>query len=564
MGKWATLPLAFLLLLALYVPQIQALDPVESYSIAFGDWGVPTPFHHKRGPSYVLTTFIWDTLAWKDKEGLKPWLASRWVSLENASKWVVVIRQGVKWHDGKPFTVDDVAFTFEYVKRYPLPFGATMVSSFVKKVIVLNETAVEIRLSEPFPDFDEVVLGELLILPKHIWENVTNPWDYNGKDAFVGTGPYRLVEYKKGEYYHLEANRDYMMGEPIVKELYLKAVGGPMQGDASLALKSNDVDAASFFGSEADVVRIFYEDKSFKVLEGSSYWVLLLLFNCDRYPFTLPEFRRSFAFAINRSEIVDKVLHGGGEVASLGITHPESKWYAPDIPNYKYDPEKAREILDKLGFVDKDGDGVRETPNGTKLSFTLLCVKKYSREAELIKKDLANVGIKVSIKPLDVKPMDQLLEKGGFYLAITGHGGVSSFWPGIKSTVDWPAHTYKNEKFYSLFKEFYTTTDDNRRKNLAHQLQKIIAEDLPVLPLYYPKTFCVYSTKKPVDWYWTPGGIANGIPLWWNKAALLQQRPTASTQGGEENASWVPLLALVVLLAALSMFIWIRRREKSG
>ncbi len=557
------------LILLLLIPVIPSLseseNQIDTYSIAFGDWGVPTPFHHHRGPSYVLTSFIWDTLIWKDDKGFIPWLADNWTSSKDGLVWFIHLRRGVYWHDGLPLTAKDVAFTFNYLKKYPFPFGAPEVSIYLKSAKALNSSKVEIDLKEPYSDFISVFLGEVQIIPEHIWGNVTNPLKYMDKKAFIGSGPYKFVEYKKGEYYLLEANENYFMGAPIVKKLYLKAVGGPMGGDASLALKSGEVDAASFYGSDVDVVSTFKGSSSYKILEGHSYWVLELIFNCKRYPFNLREFRESIAYAINRSEIIEKVLHGGGEVASLGITHPDSLWYNPNLPKYEYNKSKAELILDNMGFKDRDGDGIRESPNGTKLSFVVLSVKKYAREAELIKQQLKDIGIDVTIKIMDTKPMDNLLDKGDFFMTITGHGGISNFWPGIKSTIDWPAHTYSNVTFQKLYDEFYTTIDKEKRKMLADKLQLIVAQDLPLIALYYPKTYCIYTSSKPVNWFWTYSGIAHGIPLWWNKISLLRSATgghTAEEQKVSNNPMPMALVIAVLLLIIVVILVYLLSKRR--
>ncbi len=562
--------LPFILLFSLLITASsisgQNENQINTYSIAFGDWGIPTPFHHRRGPSYVLTSFIWDTLIWKDDKGFIPWLASNWTSKSNGLLWIIHLRRGIHWHDGLPLTAEDVAFTFNYLKKYPFPFGASAVATYLKSARALDNLTVEIALKEPYSSFLDEFMGEVQIIPKHVWSNVTNPLKYVDKKAFIGSGPYKLVEYKKGEYYLLEANEGYFMGTPIVKRLYLKAIGGPMGGDASVALKSGEVDAASFYGSEVEVVSTFRGDRSYRILEGPSYWVLELIFNCKRYPFTLKRFRESIAYAINRSEIVEKVLHGGGVVASLGITHPDSPWYNPDLPRYNYNRSKAELMMDSMGFKDRDGDGIRETPNGTKLSFIMLSVKRYSREAELIRQQLKEVGIDIVIKVMDTKPMDNLLDKGDFYMAITGHGGIIDLWPGIKSTVDWPAHTYSNTTFQKLYKEFYITTDKEKKKVLADKLQLIIAQDLPLIALYHPKTDCVYTTSKPINWFWTKRGIAHGIPIWWNKIALLKRAeytPSGSavkTTLGQNEL----LISLVLLVIVILILVYLMRKVRRG
>ncbi len=494
---------------------------VETYSIAYGDWGVPTPFHHHRGPSYVLTSFIWDTLVWKNSTGYVPLLAKSWECSSNGTVWIFHLRRNVKWQDGVPFTAEDVKFTFEYLKKHPFPWGSSEILEYVDSVYCPNNYTVVIKLKKPYADFLDHLAVQLEIIPKHIWWNVTDPVKYNEPKAFIGTGPYMLKEYKKGEYYILVANPNYFLGKPIVKELILKVVSNP-----ALALKTGEVDAASFFGKDIDVVKEFMNNPNYKVLEGPSYWVLKLIFNTRRYPLNITAFRWALAYAINRTELVTKILHGGGEVASLGIIHPDSKWYDPNLPKLKCNLTMAREMLDKLGFKDVNGDGYRETPNGKPLTLELICVKRFERVGELISQQLKSIGIRVVVKVLDWKVADELLDKGEFDLAISGHGGILRPW----TPVDWPAHVFPGNKYLDeVLSKFYSTLNETLRMKYAWEFQEYVAKNLPVLTLFYPKTFVVYNAKKPVNWFWTYNGIGGGVPMWWNKLALIKPyKPTTT------------------------------------
>ena len=529
----------------------------STYSIAYGDWGIPTPFHHHRGPSYVLTSFIWDTLVWKDQKGYVPLLAKSWKVEDNGLKWVFKLREGVKWHDGYSFTADDVRFTFEYLKKYPYPWGSSEIIDYVDRVEVIDDYTIAVYLKKLYADFLDHLIVQLEIIPRHIWENITDPLKYTEPKAFVGTGPFRLKDYKKGAYYVLEANDKYFLGKPVVDKLMLKSVNNP-----AIALRTGDVDAASFFGKGIDVVKTLTNITDLEVVEGPSYWVLKLIFNTRKYPLSDKNVRRALAYAINREEIVEKVLHGGGIPASLGIIHPDSKWYNPNLPILSYNVSEAKRILDSLGFIDRDGDGIRETPNGTKLSFELLCVKRYEREAELVKVQLSRIGIDLLVKVVEWKVADSLLDKGEFDIAISGHGGILRPW----TPVDWPAHTYVNEHLDSLLKLFYSTLNESERLKYGYRIQRIIAEDLPVLTLYHPKTYVVYNSKKPVRWFWTWNGIGGGVPMWWNKLALIKaiaQAPTKPT--GEEykplTMIYIGIAVAVIVVAVGALLIYLRLRR---
>lgn len=242
-----------------------------------------------------------------------------------------------------------------------------------------------------------------------------------------------------------------------------------------------------------------------------------LIFNYQKYPTNIEDFRKAIAYGINRDEIVEQVLHGYGIPANTGIIHPESEWYNPDLPGYEYNPTKANEILDSLGFFDTDSDGVREYPEGGKLKFELITVGSYTSEAYLIQIQLEKVGIKIDVKAMDWGTVDAILKEGNFYLAINGYGGI------VKPTIlpDWPATTYDNPAYRSLYEEQKKILDYDQRKSRIYQLQEIIADDLPVYTLYHPKMCSVYNPEKLDTWFFTKGGVGQGIPIAMNKLIFL-------------------------------------------
>jgi len=477
--------------------------PPVTLTLPGDDWGYPSPFaRYPRGPGYIQMSFLFDTLAWKDEEGVIPWLADDWEASEDGAKWTFKLHEGVKWHDGKPFTAEDVAFTFDYLKEHIASWFEALKEQ-IEKVEVKDEHTVVVYLTKPAADFLADIAGAMPILPKHIWESVEDPKKFTGPEAVIGTGPFKLAEYSKEEgRYVYEANPDFFKGKPAVDCLVYTKVS-----DAALALKTGTVDAAFFWGKEIEAVKELEPEPNLEAIEGPSFWVLKLIFNVGRPPFDKVEFRRAIAHAVDRSKIVEQVTHGGAIVANLGIVYPGTSWYNPELPAYEYDPAKAREILDELGLGE--------------VSLTLLTTGGFAREAELIKADLEEVGIEVEVKSADWGTVDGLLKEGNFDLAISGHGGIAQLH--IMRSPTWPATVYKNEEYDRLFEEQERTMDEEKRRNLVLRLQEVIAEDLPVLTLYHPKMWCVYDPAKLDTWFYTKGGVSIGIPIPHNKLVFLER-----------------------------------------
>ena len=481
------------------------------------DYGYPTPFaHYNRGPGYVRMSFIFDTLTWKDKDGVIPWLADSWSRSYDAKTWTFYLHRGVKWSDGEPFTADDVKFTFDYTKENRhtwYNYGAEELDH----VEVLDPYTVRIHLRESRPTYIEDVAGRVPIIPEHIWADVSDPSTFREDDAIIGTGPLKLVEYDSTQgYYEYEANTGCFKGEPIIEKLISVKVSDP-----ALALKAGDIDAASFMGKEIVVVEEFEDDSDFKIEEGSSWWVLNFYYNVGKYPMNNSDFRRAIAYGIDRADIVQTVTDDGSILANTGIIHPDSTWYKDDLPDYGHNIAKANEILDDLNFTDTNGDDIREYEkedgNTTALKFTLFTTEKYKYEAESIQDDLKEVGIETEVKSVSSRELDWRIMVGEYMLAINGHGGIAN--PRIlESAARW---TSRSEEYNEIYEKQLRTMDEDDRKELVGDLQTIIADELPVYPLYHPKMWCIYNPDKLDTWFYTEDAIAGSISLALNKLIFL-------------------------------------------
>lgn len=497
-------------------------NSADTYTIGFTVRDAPSVFTSLThlGPHFVVTTFLFDGLVWKDDKGFVPLLAEKWQASDDKKVWTFNLRPNARWHDGQAFTADDVKFTFEYARRFPLPMGAADSNALVESVDAPNPQTVVFKLKNPAPDFLNVVAAQVQIIPKHIWETVQDPLTFQEARAFVGTGAYKYIETRRGEYHLFEANKDYFLGSPMYSRLIIKNVNNPL-----LALESGDIDAAA--PATATAAQSFQGRDEFEIVRGPySYYLTKLIFNVNRPPFDSKDARQAVAYALNRPEIVKQVLNGEGIVSSAGLLHPDSQWFAADLPKYEQNLQKSAELLDRAGYSQKDADGTRRNSAGQKLAFTLFTRSdspEMVREAEMIRNQTAQVGIKLDIKPLSTGPQENILSAGDFDIALDSHGGTISFTIPANNP-DFPARGYKNDELKKLYAEFLTALDDDRRRDAAGKMQHIIAEDLPALPIYNPTSIVVFRKNKNVSWFWTKEGLGVGAPIWWNKLALLKRQ----------------------------------------
>ncbi|MCI5160481.1 MAG: peptide-binding protein, partial [Candidatus Electrothrix sp. AX5] len=277
-----------------------------------GDWGFPTPYrHYPRGPGYIRMSMVFDTLIWKDTTGVIPALAESWSYEPETLSYLFTLRQGVKWHDGRPLTPADVIFTFQYLKEHPYNFVRL---DSVSGCEIEGEHQVRVKLHEPYAPF-LAYMATMPILPEHVWNKVKDPKKYVQPDSFIGTGPYTFVDFNKVKgTYLFEAFADYYQGRPKIDRLiYIKA------DDPLLALLTGKADLAEI---EPNMVKIL-EKKGMTILRNQRGWNKKLMINHTKEPFSNKKFRHALAHAINRQEIIDKAHQGHGTVASDGLLSPD-------------------------------------------------------------------------------------------------------------------------------------------------------------------------------------------------------------------------------------------------
>lgn len=503
--------------------------------LAGGDYGYPSPFTYSRGPGYVRMSFVFDTLIWKDSQGVIPWLATEWKMADDAKACTFTLRDGVKWHDGQPLTVEDVAFTFNYAKTVPFTSPVIRGLEFLGESKVLNDHQVQIGLTRPYSAFLSTLGGAQPILPKHIWEKVTDALKFTAPEAVVGSGPYKLTSYDKttGAYLY-EVNPNFWLGMPAVRRIELVPVA-----DELLALSQGTLDAAGSPNEGIlDEVLVQFQKEPYAMVTAPGEWNPDIHFNLTKgAPYDNVNFRRAMAYAIDRTEFVKRILQGKGDPGNMGWLAYSNPYYNPNVEQYKYDLAKAKALLDDAGYKDVNGDGNRETPDGKPLNLPIIFPSPaYVRVAELIRDLLKAAGIAVTLKPTDSATMDALTAAGNYELAITNYGGLGAdpeFMRQIFSSKS-PSKSfqrvqgYANPRFDDLAEQQVSALDEAKRKALIFEMQAILAQDVPVIPLYYPTRYQIYRKSVYDAWYFTPGGIGAQVPVAWNKQGFVTGQKTGT------------------------------------
>jgi len=480
---------------------------------------------------------------------VEPDLAVSWEHSKDGKVWIFHLRRGVKWSDGKPFTADDVVFTFNGIyfnKSIPTPVRDTLlVNGKPFKVEKIDNYTVKFVLPETFAPFLRTLT--VAILPKHKLERYVkngtflSAWNVNTppKDI-VGTGPYRLKEYIKGERVVWEANPYYYEKDPKgVRLPYIRKKIGLIIPDPDTALMkflAGKVDILGVGARELLTLFVQAKDKPIKVYDlGATPSLTFLVFNENPHAgipkykikwFRNPKFRWAISHAIDREGIVN-LVYGGLAKPLYGPVSPANKWiYKSNLfPPIDYNLKKAKQLLEEIGFKDRDGDGILEDPQGHKLEIILLTnAGNKEREAigNIIKQDLERIGIKVYFQPLDFNNLVRLLTSPPYkweavIIGLTGsvdpHFG-RNVWCSWGSLHMWyPLQKKPSTRWESrvdnLFEEAAITLDQNKRRELYRKAFRIIYEEQPMLFIATPDeliaSWDIFKNFYPSVWGWWKG-----------------------------------------------------------
>jgi len=485
-----------------------------------GAFGFPSPFASNGGFGFTQMSLLYDSLLWTDGRGdVLPWLASRFDRSADDLTYTFELRPDLTWHDGRPLTADDVAFTFEYYAKLEALPPPVLIQPppGVASVRTKGTSTVTVTMEAPDVTFAAQVAGALPIVPEHIWSSVDDPSSAQDADLLVGSGPYQLESYEgDGSPLLYTAVDDYFLGRPFVKRIQYQEVA-----DDFTALLAGTIDSGGGSGVRNDVVEQFERDPSFEILTGQGATTFPLYWNLDKGgPLADVKFRQACAKAIDRKDLVARLAGGNGEPGNPGFLSPTNPFYAK-VEQYAFDGRAANAMLDAAGYEQRGGD-TRTGPDGDPLSFELLYGTGTGADqtplVELLKSALDRIGVEIKPKPAQFGPaLFGTKFTGGYEMAVLAYPGPSAGGPNgdpdllrqVFSSRTGPSLTgatgYADTEFEELAERQRTTFDAARRKDVVAKMQRIVARDLPVLPLYYPDDVQVYRKSVIDDWYFTPG-----------------------------------------------------------
>ncbi|QSB13972.1 twin-arginine translocation signal domain-containing protein [Natronosporangium hydrolyticum] len=508
------------------------------------DVAFPSPFTYRGGIGYLQASYLYDTLLWKDAAGeYIPWLATGFERSDDGRTYTFTLREGVTWHDGEPLTAEDVAFTFDYLAEHADQLAPSVITvpnyDNLAGVEAIDELTVEFRLREPDWTFEQFTgAGGVLIFPRHIWSSISEPGQQQDPALLVGSGPYRLTEYEPGTGANLYlANDDYFLGQPAVARIEHRPVDDPLA-----ALLAGEVDQAGGVGPgtglRPQALAPFEDRDEFEVIDAPFGETVVGLYWNLAAGGVLAEasFRRACALAIDRQMLVERLFDGKAAPGNPGLLPPSHPYHVP-VEQYEHDPAQAEQLLADAGYERDGADGIRRGPDGEPLRFELLVSNEQPMgPVELVIAELAEIGIECEPVAVDLPSFHERLNSGQTELSMTTFGGTNTdeqpdgmakVYASTSRSLQ-RAQGYANAEFDRLAEQQRATLDESERQELAAQMQQLVAEELPMLPLVYPPLTTIVRTTEFDAWYLTPGGVGGLVPGVNNKHAFV----TGATTGG--------------------------------
>ena len=471
---------------------------------------------------------------------VEPNLAYKWEVDKEGLVWTFHLRKDVRWNDGKPFTSEDVVFTFNQLIYNPdIPTSARDIFTVKgKKFVVEKIDKFTVRFTLPckFAPFLRSMSQE--ILPKHILKDVVKEGKFNyhwGIDSkpseIVGTGPFKLKSYLPGERIVLVRNPYYWKKDkegvslPYLDKITYVIVQN--QDVALLKFQQGELDYFSLRGEDYPLLKPKEKEGNFTIYNTGPAWGSnFLVFNQNRGKnpytgkpyvdptklkwFTNLKFRKAVAYAIDKRSIIDIVMNGLGFEQYSSMSPASGFFYNPNVKKYPYNLSQAKKLLKEIGIYDRNNDGKAEDAQGNIIEFNLFTNADNTQRikiASLIRKDLERLGFKVNFVPLAfnqlVSKLDSTYDWDAVIIGLTGgiepHFG-SNVWLSKGHLHMWyprqkkPATKWE-EEIDRIFTQAVQELDENKRRELYYRWQEIVAENLPLIYTVLPANIFAVKNK---------------------------------------------------------------------
>jgi peptide/nickel transport system substrate-binding protein len=482
---------------------------------SIGDASILNPILSSDSASNDIVGLVYNGLVKYDKNiQLVGDLARSWDISHGGLVITFHLRKNVRWHDGQPFTADDVLFTYQKLRdpKVHTPYSSDFED--VESVRALDPYTVQVTYKKIFaPGLASWGMG---IVPKHVFEN----GDFNthpANRAPIGTGPYRFKEWKTDEYILLEANPDYFEGKPFIQRYVYRII--PDESVEFLEMRNQTIDTMDLTPDQYKAYdSIFEHDQRYRY---PSFKYIYFGFNLKNDLFKDKRIRQALAYAIDRQTMVQGIVLGLGQ--PITGPFPVTSWaYNSDVKPFPYGPAKADALFAECGWK-KDASG-RLMKDGKPFAFTLMTNQGNKvRElcAEVIQQQLKKAGVDVTIRILEWSTfIHQYIDKKNFEAVVLGWqlgldpDNYAMWHSSQQKEGQYNFCGYSNPKVDQWLVEARETFDMKRRKTLYHDIHAQIADDLPYIFLYCPDEL-VAIHKRFRGPEVAPLGLGWNFREWW-------------------------------------------------
>lgn len=524
----------------------KAIEPKSKDSIVYALTSSPTgifnPLLNDTTYDDAVIDLTYNSLLSFDKNlNPKPELAKSYEISDDNLSITFKLNDNIKWNDGKTLTADDVTFTFTsladkgytgskygYVEKLK---GAKDYhegsADKIEGIEVIDKNTIKFTFAEPYsPGLTN--LGSIGIIPKHIWGEVPIAQWKDKKDLLtkpVGTGPYEVVSFTEGQDVQLKRNDNYFDGDVKTEKFILKVTNEDTATGELLNGTVDVIDASNL--KNKDIKEL--ESEGMDVTSYDSNLVQYMGFNLRDKKFQDKNLRQAFMYALDRNAMVDKLLEGNGQVVDTPML--PSSWSYPDkstLNNYKYNKDKAKELLKQAGYEDRDNNGIVEDKDGKELVVKLTYPtgnKLREQTAPIIQANLKDIGVKMELENMEFTAlMDKVVANHDFELYLMGNNlsldpDPKPYWHSTSASDEkgnsaWNISSFKNEKADQLIEQGISVSDQKQRKEIYSQFGKLLNDEVPWAYLYSqnirkaynphlkdfkPYTFNDFDNVK--DWY---------------------------------------------------------------
>ncbi len=480
------------------------------------------PVTMRVGTTYILDTVnvnvswtswaIWRLLYDSVVEGAElgvyaPGLAESWEVSDDGLVWTFKIREGVTFHDGTPCTAEDVAWSLNWMISVGSDSLAYLWWNFTD-VVALDDTTLQVTTGDPIGNM-EYLMYWAFIVPESVWssfETYDDMAEFADFTAATGTGPYELVDWQTDEYLILQANADYWGGKPPIDEIIFQQYA--TEDAVVQALLAGEIDFVDFVPATAVLPLQEQENVRVEILEGIGVDELSVNSHENgTQPASLgdPLVRLAIEYAIDRQQIIDVAYLGYGTPATTNIAPNLSDWHNSDIKAIPFDLDEGNRILDDAGYVDSDGDGVREWSDGSALEYRLMGDDSATsaRVLEIISDGLAEVGISAPPIVMDYDSQSALAYEFDYDLNYWVWGmdidpdyGAILFLCEQREDYGWNINGYCNPEYDELYAISATAVDHAERREAIWTMQEMIYEARPWIVLLYGPTIVAYRNDR--------------------------------------------------------------------